>query len=321
MEENFDKILREKLKNFEKSPPPGTFAAIQQKMKQPEKKEKRLLVLPIFVKYGLAASFAFLLGLLAMNWFSDFNNPNINTDNTVAVLEAPSIESNENKNPALFEKIESGLEEVGINSLDSVSTNLLNETIEAPLAKVYKKPEHVNSRPNLFVNNTENTSGNTEAVNGNSNNEEYLNDYMNYDDEGGKIAIDIKSKYAAQYQPKTDEVSTYALYNIENEVEDGLEVVSVEDVNSNLKGNNKKNKSNYENSLNGSSLSYDSSVVSNYTSEIRTHSLEVNENSSAEYLPFIVNNKKSSLISLRERLVLFHSYMGVDHSRDTSFNK
>jgi hypothetical protein len=75
-EKLFEDKLKQKLINFEQEPSPEVYNRIHEQLHPQKKGIFFIWTLPTFVKYGMAASLAFALGMLSMNYFNQSTNLN-----------------------------------------------------------------------------------------------------------------------------------------------------------------------------------------------------------------------------------------------------
>jgi hypothetical protein len=224
-EDLFDKTIKSKLSGFEKTPPAGIFEKIKDRLENSSNKKPPVFVLPSFVKYGTAASLAFLCGLLAMNLYL---TKDVKTNNE---LLSGRIDKKEKSTAEIIFNNEA------IGKLEFSVKSTLKEKSNLQLAKKHNQD---------FVNNAEAPIGSSSNKNGNSvkitKSQKAQDPFLFQSD---KVQIDVAGAHASYQNYETDKITVYALAVFQNRVDNGLEMVKVDDEYTNTRFEHNKNYSAY----------------------------------------------------------------------------
>lgn len=122
-EKLFEDKLKQKLINFEQEPSPEVYNRIHEQLHPQKKGIFFIWTLPTFVKYGMAASLAFALGMLSMNYFNQSTNLNTVANQT---------SQNNNNQSVIDENSEQNVNENANNTSATLSaTSLKNSTFSS----------------------------------------------------------------------------------------------------------------------------------------------------------------------------------------------
>lgn len=317
MTKQINKKLQEKLMNYEKTPPKGTFAKIQRRM---DDDKKGIFWLP-FVRYGMAASLAFLVGMGVMYNFGV--NPlkqqiNASTDKVEQLTIENESNPNENK---LIESV----------SLNKEKTNDKTANNEGDA------PSNVNTA-NIPSKITKNTA---------------INTYADNVDKKNSAQTDIQIQTPKDYEY----VDVYNLYNIKNAFQNNVEIVKVEDDIVNTRFDNTKDRGigykgiwlgpslHYQskwiagNHLNGTGFGFDAGIDFtkkwgiqsgvNYMLSLKSYpsindegiSVQKIEDFSSFTFPLSLRYKKTFFSRKLERPISINTIAGIDYSRLGNLNK
>lgn len=334
----FDKAIKSKLDNLEVAPPEGGFAAIQKRLQKPSP-EKVAFIWPTFLKYGLAASFAFLMGLFTMNWYNNDNA--MHTGNAIA-------ESNIS-NPITKD----------IHA-ETVSTIAQKETPE--IAEVNLLADLATVDEEVFVasdkvNKIEVIPSATEAAKIQKANGLKEKSLEIFTEGKGKVIINVAGVYAAKQLQESENLEVYALYSLENELEEEkIELAKIEKNPTAVRFNNKTDKMGYTGFWFGPSLSgnhlafggknlfglglgfdlgYDFSPKFGIQSGVHYKSMVRNIKAFTEVgvpyndlmdlsnfsIPLALKWKNSYFASNMERPVSFNAYLGGEYARLTKLGE
>lgn len=190
---DFDEILRKKLQESNFEPPQNLWQNIEEKL---PKKKNEVVIVPFFfsfLKYSIAASISFLLGMGTILVLSNSNELNRKVvDNSQQVSEVILTSTSESTD--LIEQI-----------------NLMNET-----------PENFSN--NIFSSN--------QSKNANNLNDEDWN-YIAYNSQQNKVVVDLEKKYgngqSASDKLNENSIQTYSLSIIEQEEVETSKIVEIEE--------------------------------------------------------------------------------------------
>lgn len=342
--DKFDEILRSRLASFEKAPPAGAFEKIKNRIGSKPEEKKPIFLLPTYVKYGVAASLAFLFGLFAMNsyWTNNVNKATLAEVNTTSAELAELVETQE-----LTATISENNETI------EVSPKNQQASLNKGKVQIQEKEKAIaNSNSNAQASTKQSVNTNTKLVITSSPKEEEEPFLFKSD----KVVVNVAGVYAQSKIQDPNNISVYSLTEFENETDNGVTVVKVDDEYSNTRFESDGSHIGYKGFWFGPNVSFESrGIAKNHfmgngigidfgydfspkiglQTGIRFNMLykdfKLFDTDGKEYhelvdfsnftVPVAIKFKKSYFASKVERPVSFNTYLGMDYSRMLKVDK
>jgi hypothetical protein len=338
----FDEILKSRLGAFEKTPPPGMFDKIKSRIETKEDEKKLAFIFPVFLKYGAAASIAFLFGLFAMNAY-------LTNDSSKSAL--AELNSAIEPNLALAESQEVTNLSTEAGESNEVDLNIKQAGFKKLNVQLQQKANTLASNIHSFTNENE---GVLAAISKNKE-EAFLF-------RSDKVVVNVAGIYA---QSKSDNdsnndriknSSVYALADFENEIDNGVTLVKVNDEYGNTRFDSDGSHIGYKGFWFGPNISFESRSLAKYhfmgnglgldfgfdlsskfgiqtgaRFNMLLKDFKLFDTDGKEYhelvdfsnvaIPLSLKFKKSYFAAKIERPVSFNTYLGMDYSRMLKIDK